>query len=270
MQVTSALTAAFEQSLTLRGRSRRTAEKYARTMELFAQWQATRGDIDEADALAEWINIGRRAGLSPGTIRQRLATGRSWLDWRGLDRGPLTDYKVPPLPQAEPHPLPGGIVDVRRMLDAASTDQSRHAVALGGLAGLRVAETLTLTRDDVQARRGATVLVVRGKGERRREVPVSGELLRYLDEMPAAGRLVPMSNSGARRAITRAAEEAGVSGSTGDGVSSHDLRATFATAVYERTRDIVLVQRLLGHSSVTTTQLYVSTSHEARVAAVEF
>lgn len=273
MQVDQALITAYEQSLTLRGRGRRTVEKYGRTMTQFAQWQralTTPDALDEADALAAWINEGRRGGLAAGTVRQRLAIARSWLDWRGLDRGPLADYKLPPLPQPSPHPLPDGVAAVRKMLAAARTTASRHAIALGGLAGLRVSETIALTREDVEQRGGATVLNIRGKGERRRIVPVSGELAVLLEEMPATGRLVPLSNTGARVAITRTADEAGVTGSTGAGVSSHDLRATFATEVYERTRDVILVQRLLGHASVTTTQVYISSSITEAQMAVEF
>lgn len=273
MQVTAPLVSAFEHSLTLRGRGRHTAEKYARTMLQFSQWQDATPDpdaVDEADALAAWINTGRHGGLAAGTVRQRLAIARSWLDWRGLDRGPLTDYKLPPLPQPTPHPLPDGIAAVRKMIAAARTDASRHAIALGGLAGLRVSETVALTREDVQTRGGNTVLTICGKGERHRVVPVSAELSEYLEQMPATGLLVPLSNTGARVAITRTADEAGVLGSTGAGVSSHDLRATFATEVYEKTRDIILVQRLLGHASVTTTQVYVGTSVSEAQMAVEF
>lgn len=153
------------------------------------------------------------------------------------------------------------------MIDKAATEQAMFAVALGGLAGLRVSETISLTRDDVL---GTGELRVKGKGEKTRRIPISSELARYLDKMPASGRLVAMSNAGARKAITTAAVNAGVTGHDGGVVSSHDLRATFATALYRATRDIVLVQRLLGHSDVKTTQVYVGTDETASRAAVEF
>ncbi|URG17442.1 XerC-like tyrosine recombinase [Rhodococcus phage Mbo2] len=258
--------AAYENSLTLRGRSSRTAAKYSTTVSAFLRES---GQVDETrlgTAWAEWINAARRT-MAAGTIRLRLTVGKSFCDFMQAAQGPLSDYKRPPLPEPVPHPLPGGVADVRLMADKAATEQAMFAVILGGLAGLRVSETISITRDDVLS---TGELRVKGKGEKERRIPISSELARYVDKMPAEGRLVPMSNAGARKAITVAAERAGIAGPEGEGVSSHDLRATFGTAVYDKTKDIVLVQRLLGHSDVKTTQVYIGANAQSTREAVEF
>lgn len=273
MNITPELVDKFEGSLRLHGRSSQTAAKYGRTISSFAAWRTGRPTGPVSTDLAQWL-ADDRDRLGAGTIRQRLATARSFCEFAQADSGPLAKYKVPPLPAPRPHPLPGGVPDGRRMIAASTTAPQRHAVALGLLAGLRVQEIVSVTRDAIRTRHHGgeryTVLVVRGKGGKEREIPVSSELAGLLAEMPATGPLVPLSNVGARRTITRAAALAGVTGSEGDPVSSHDLRATFATAVYHETRDILLVQRLLGHASVTTTQVYIESLVGEFRSAVEF
>lgn len=260
----------FEDHLLRRGRAASTARKYRASLESFAR-DITVGEAlyseNVAEELAGWITTGRSNGLSAATIRHRVAVARSFCGWLGANTTPLDDYKLPPLKAPDPHPLPGGIPDVYRMIEA-STGPVRHAIALGGLGGLRVSESISIGRSDVDSY--ARDLVVKGKGEKIRRVPISNSLQGFLNEMPKVGRLAPLSNSHARQLISDAAEAAKVVGSTGEGVSSHDLRATFATAVYQDTNDIVLVQRLLGHANVATTLTYIGTDQKAARRAVEF
>lgn len=260
----------FEAYLEARGVSSSTSRKYASLMSNFLAWHEgpRRTELD-AQRMVDWIHARRRAGDSAATTKLRLAAARAFCTYAGFDVKPLADYKSAPLPQRKAHPLPEGIDGVRAMLAAASRPEHAALIALCGLAGLRVNEAITLTRTDVLTRGSGQVLRVLGKGEKEREVPVSPELAGYL--LPAVeARLVPMSNSGARAAIAATAVRAGVPGPHGIPVSSHDLRATFATEVHNRTRDIVLVQKLLGHASVTTTQVYIGVDEAHAAAAVQF
>lgn len=263
----------FKQDILKRGRKLITANKYADTIALYDEWRVSQPVRDTADSLAEWINYGRSKGLSSAAIRQRLAIARAYCDFLKVDRGPLKDYKCPPMPLPVPHPLPGGMDSVKEMLAYESGD-GKFATALCAYAGLRIDEAVTIERQHVQIRsNGAsryTVLVIQGKGDREREVPVSDALADVLTEMPSKGRLVSLTNRGARAAITRIAHRSGVEGPHGSKVSSHDLRATFATAVYNKTHNIILVKNLLGHSSVKTTQLYIGGNVDETRQAVEF
>lgn len=256
----------FENSLILRGRARGTAHKYVRLMAEFSTWESDQQERGRGEQLVRWVASCRDAGQSAASVKLKLAAARSFGLHADVHVG---EYKAPPLPPARPHPLPGGIADVRRML-AVETGAGQHAVAFGGLAGLRVQESVSIKRDQHKISRSRRVLEVHGKGGKIRIIPVSTELDEYISAMPASGRLVPLCNSGARAAVTRIAKKAGVVAHDGGDVSSHDLRATFATEVYNKTSDIRLVQELLGHASVQTTQIYIGISDDAADRGVEF
>ena len=145
-------------------------------------------------------------------------------------------------------------------------------------AGLRVSEALGLDRDDLDLAGGGARVV--GKGDRERLVPVGDVavawLTRYLDEgrptLLAAGR-APMRRGGpvflsdrgrrmgrgqAWTAVKRAARRAGL----GERVSPHTLRHSFATHLLEGGADLRVVQELLGHASISTTQIYTHLTGE--------
>jgi site-specific recombinase XerD len=110
-------------------------------------------------------------------------------------------------------------------------------------------------------------LTVYGKGEKERIVPISNAAWEIIqipvirsfvgEDAPVVG----LRDRYARAVITRLAVQAGLRRR----VSSHDLRATFATAVYDKTLDQKLVQDLLGHSYGSTTEIYLGRStHQLR------
>ncbi len=78
--------------------------------------------------------------------------------------------------------------------------------------------------------------------------------------------LCPFSDRVARAIVTRLGRLAKLARE----ISSHDLRATYATIIQSKTKDILVLKELLGHASVTTTQAYPLTSLEAMREAVEF
>jgi site-specific recombinase XerD len=149
------------------------------------------------------------------------------------------------------------------MIEASRSHQHRALVALCGLCGLRVAEAISVKLSDIDTKE--MVLFVHGKGDKKRWVPLSDKAWRYL--APAAAeamiarraRVVTMADRTAREVITRLAVEAGLTRH----VSSHDLRATFGTAAYAKTKDLRAVQDLLGHASSKTTETYTGVSERA-------
>lgn len=262
----------FQVSLVERGRSAATARLYSDQIRRLHKWTATpQADMGaNADIIARWINQGREAGDGAATTRQKLAAARAYLRWLGEDLGPLGDYKAPPLPAPAPHPLPGGMADVERMLDRAAAEYTRPwlrtVVALGGYAGLRISESRSVTWQNYDTNRRE--LTVRGKGDKTRVVPVSTKLRKILADAPRPSidgtiALAP-TDSVVRKAITRLAYDIGL-----DDVSSHDLRATWATELYKATKDVMLVSRLLGHSSIATTQSYLGFDPQAAALAVD-
>jgi integrase/recombinase XerD len=234
--------------------------------------------------LAARTRRGRRAdpGLAPTSLRRRAAAIRGFYRYafgEGLIRVDVaSQLDLPRMPRLLPETLTQA--EVERLLAAPPEDARRDRALLELLyaAGLRISEALRLDLDDVSLD-GAFVRVV-GKGDRERLVPV-GEIA--LDAIRAwlagpraaivaAHHVVPVRGGplfvgarGTRLArqqawaiVKRAAEAAGLS----DRVSPHTLRHSFATHLLEGGADLRIVQELLGHASISTTQLYTHLTGE--------
>ncbi|MGI0131981.1 MAG: site-specific tyrosine recombinase/integron integrase [Thermoplasmata archaeon] len=144
-----------------------------------------------------------------------------------------------------------------------------HVLAFGGL---RVGELCHLTLEDIEFERN--LLHVRsGKGDKDREVVLEDRsraaVDRYLTERTLAGegstRLFPVGPVTVERIVRRAAKDAGIPRR----VTPHMLRHTLATALLSRGCDIRYIQKLLGHASVATTQIYTHVDTTALRAAYQ-
>jgi site-specific recombinase XerD len=203
-----------------------------------------------------------------------LTSLREFSKWAGYSEL-FTDYRAPDAGQAIPHPIPEGMAGVRKLLAATDNERQQALVALCGMAGLRLAEALSVTAADFiftqgGDRSGEATLRVRGKGDVTRYVPLSEEALRYLVApiarvMGTSNPVVPLNERFARRCITNL----GVKARLQRRIASHDLRATFATALYDRTKDQRLVQIALGHKSGRTTEGYIAVEARAIREGVE-
>lgn len=167
-----------------------------------------------------------------------------------------------------PHPLAGGLTDLRLLISATSAAHYRAHYAFQGLCGLRVAEAIAVRAADIDF--DQMDLRVHGKGAKERIVPISSEAWSLI--RPALGRLssfeasiVGLSDSGARSFIRDAGKRY-----LNRSIASHDLRATFATHLYEQTLDIRLVQGILGHADIHTTETYIKVKRDNMRKAVEF
>lgn len=154
--------------------------------------------------------------------------------------------------------------EARRLLDAAGSARDRALIAFGLYAGLRRDEMRHLDMGDVDLEAGQ-VFVRKAKGGKQRFVPLHRELraayLSHLngvlrDEGPLfEGRRGRLADRTIQDIVTKTARRAGLRG-----VHTHTLRHTFATAVYEAGQDLLAVKDLLGHESVSTTQIYTHLS----------
>lgn len=228
------------------------------------------GDQDDATtfetAAMQWLNEGRRT-WAPRTTNRKLACLKSLAKWMKLPSF-LGEY-LPPTPERlQPHPLPGGIADVKAMLDATTNLRKRALVALCGLVGLRVSEALAVTAADFERRNFGMWLHVRsGKGDKGRVVPVSEGAWSHLApvaEVITSGPLANWTDRRARQILTDLGNEA-----LGHHVASHDLRSTTITAIYDVTKSIRIAQELAGHSSASTTEGYIAVRDDDMRNAVE-
>ncbi|AKL88252.1 putative integrase [Gordonia phage GMA3] len=255
----------YESSLFRLGKSANTVRVYSNIVRQFM--------ASEHSDFLDWIIEARNNGASASLLKSRTAAMKSWSDYLGLDaeRKSLNEYKLPTVGAPTPHPVPGGVNIIRAAIAFATERETKLTLALGGLAGFRIAETLSVR--PVDWNKSTNLITIRGKGGKTRHVPVSRELAQiltaYAPENPKS-KYVNRQDRCARKKVTDLFGRMGVVHKNGKNVSSHDLRATFATEVYNGTGDIVKVQRLLGHSSVAQTQQYLGISDAAFHEAVNF
>lgn len=258
--------AQFQESLSVRGRSAHTVKSYGSDLsQLLLEVGVSSVPLSELEETGmRWLQS-KRGVLKAKTITRRLTSLKAFSKWVG-QRDNFLDYDAPTPEKPTPKPLAERMDGVRRMIEAADTEDMKVLIALCGFAGLRIHEALSIDPARVNLRdREMSVL---GKGEKWRAVPVSDELARIIG--PTVVRrfgestLVVMADRVARERITRLGERAGLR----DTVSSHRLRATFATTLMEQGKHLREVQELLGHASSVTTEVYTEVTMDRQRKAV--
>ncbi len=238
-------------------------------------------------AMRAWLAHLARRGLSKRSSARMLSAARSF--FRFLHRADVVEAnpaRAVGSPKLERH-LPGHLDrgQVETMLTAAATraQEGRFTdvrdlaiLELFYTAGLRHAELRGIDRRDLDLLGG--VVKVRGKGRKERIVPVGAPAQRALREYErvrdallsrvgtAGDRTAWFLSSRGKRISARALHDAVVARLSevdeGAGLSAHALRHTFATHLLDGGADLRAVQELLGHASITTTQIYTHTSVE--------
>ncbi len=223
-----------------------------------------------------------RKPLAPSSIARNLAAVRSfhkWLVREGIASGdPTTNVRAPKkadtLPKALTVQQVVAMLDTSALKDDAVGLRDTALLELLYATGARVTEAMNLTADDLDLDGEFPVVRLFGKGRKQRLVPlgshartaISAYLVRSRPILAAKGRGVPqlflntrgnpMSRQSAWEVIDRAAKAARIDAE----VSPHTLRHSFATHLLEGGASIREVQELLGHSSVSTTQIYTRLS----------
>ena len=266
------------------GLAKQTQASYRRDLEGLARWRdGAGGGLAAADraVLFDYFAWRTRQGYSPRSNARLLSTLRAFFALR-VRRGQRTDDPTALLdPPKLPRSLPKALSerDIEALLAAPDVSspiglRDRAMLELMYAAGLRVSELVGLPATAVNLRQG--VLRVTGKGGKDRLVPLGEEaqhwLQRYLAESrPAlAGRrappalfLDPAANPPTRQAfwslVKRHAAAAGIDPSK---ISPHGLRHSFATHLLNHGADLRALQMLLGHASLSTTQIYTLVARE--------
>lgn len=266
------------------GLARQTLESYRRDLEGMARWREGRaGGLAGADraALFDFLAWRTHDGYSPRSNARLLSALRAlygWLVRRG-ERGddPTALLEPPRLPRSLPKALAESEIDALLAAPDIATPlglRDRAMLELMYAAGLRVSELVNLPATAVNLRQGA--LRVTGKGSKERLVPLGEEaqhwLQRYLDvarpqlggkRALAALFLEPSGEAPTRQQfwhlVKRHAAAAGIDPRR---ISPHGLRHSFATHLLNRGADLRALQMLLGHASLSTTQIYTLVARE--------
>ncbi len=247
----------FQRLLQSQERSPCTVKQYghiARTVLAFAQKPLEEVTGRDLEAYREYLVLQRHYSKNSlyTTIRGLTCLFRSY----GLTTA--DDLEPPRRPERLPRYLNEEEVHrlLERVKDSPRDSAIVHVLAFGGL---RVGELCRLSLEDVEFERN--ILHVRsGKGDKDREVVLEDRtraaIDRYLADRKLSGegssRLFPVGPVTVERIVRRTAQEAGIPRR----VTPHMLRHTLATALLSRGCDIRYIQKLLGHASVATTQIY--------------
>jgi site-specific recombinase XerD len=253
-----------------------TRRAYGADIEEFCAWLEARGtDLDavEVRVLADyvaWLGGARRGKkLAPATISRKLAAVRAFLrNALGADRVP--DARLAPrrgrrLPDAP------AAAEIEHTLEALEGDdpialRNRTLVEVVYSAGLRSAEAVGLDLGDVDFEQ-ELVHIRRGKGGKERVVPLGEEAALWLGRYLRDGR--PALAKGANDALFLSVRGRRLDTSTLRRIVPHPhrLRHAFATHLLDGGADLRTIQELLGHSSLSTTQIYshVDPRHLRRV-----
>lgn len=284
MQLDRALDTYLRHVTIERGLSEHTIAAYRRDLAAYREWLAADGITDTAEVTPAVVGrfIADRAGAEPAPAATSLArmqsSVRGWhrfLAREGIeDDDPSGRLRPPKAPQRLPKALT--IDQVERLLAAPSAEdplgiRDRALLELLYATGARVSEAVGLDVDDLAH---GDVLRLRGKGSKERIVPigsfarsaVDAYLTRVRPGLAAKGRAsarlflgargAPLSRQSAWLVIRAAAEGAQITSE----VSPHTLRHSFATHLLQGGADVRVVQELLGHASVATTQIYTHVS----------
>lgn len=259
-----------------------TLASYRSDLGQFAIWlTARRQGLLQADRilLLEWLSALMERGLSARSVARKMSALRGFYRWTLRERLISVD---PTLLVARPkigRPLPKSLTeaDVEALLSAPQIEtplglRDRAMLEVSYAAGLRVSELVGLTLSQLNLRQGLVRII--GKGNKERLVPLGEEaqdwVVRYLrDSRPLllngqvddivfpSQRGQPMTRQTFWHRIKQLAIVAGVQ----KPLSPHTLRHAFATHLLNHGADLRVVQLLLGHSDLSTTQIY---THVAR------
>ncbi|MFG1611599.1 site-specific tyrosine recombinase XerD [Nonomuraea wenchangensis] len=265
-----------------RGLAANTLASYRRDLRRYmehlqARGRAELGEVGEADVQAFLAALREGDGEHPALVASSAARAVSAV--RGLHRFALREgvtahdpaHQVRPPRQLRRLPKAITVDEVERLIAASGPDGApltlRNRALLEVLygTGARISEAVGLAVDDLEDDQ----VRLRGKGGRTRVVPLGryaraaldAYLVRARPGLLAHGRGTPgiflnarggrLTRQGAWEVLQAAAERAGL-----DGISPHVLRHSFATHLLDGGADVRVVQELLGHASVTTTQVY--------------
>jgi integrase/recombinase XerD len=256
-----------------KGLARHTLESYARDLARLERWAGKTGrsvgDLTRPE-LRKWIAQLSREGLAPSSVARAVSATRGFFRFLMLDghikHHPAEDLDTPQKFSYLPKFLTEEEID--RLFSApdistAEGIRDRAMLELMYAAGLRVSELVSLKQAELDVHGG--VVNCHGKGSKERRVPIGKSAIHWLQQYAAVraaygkaaypnlflSRGKPLTRHLAWSMIKRYAADAGMSD-----VSPHTLRHSFATHLLQHGADSRSVQALLGHSDISTTQIY--------------
>jgi integrase/recombinase XerC len=258
-----------------------TLENYTRSINLLFQLHSKPVEELEPADIRRAVAMLHAKGLSPRTLALVLSAWRGWFRWlarhRGFKSNPALGIRAPKAPRSLPKAL--SVEAAQRLLDGSEQKgpiglRDRAMFELLYSSGLRLAELVALDADNDKLDLRQGEVTVTGKGSKTRTVPVGAKArdalrawlqVRAQVAVPrekalfvgARGKRISPAVVGARLAAWSRAS------GVGQRVHPHMLRHSFASHVLQSSQDLRAVQEMLGHSSISTTQIYTHLDFQA-------
>ena len=255
-----------------KGLAQNTIDSYRRDLESFAEFSLC--ELFQIDRLKinSFVRMLRESKLAPSSIIRKIASLRGFFKWAystGLiQKNPASTLEQPKVPQRLPKVV--SIKEIEEMLHNNLTPIEHVMMELLYSCGLRVSELVNLKLNDIDL--ASKYIRCFGKGSKERIIPMGEKAKTIIKEyLPIRDLLIKKYNIDSKKLLIldngRFATRQDVYSfvhSQGKlihkNISPHTLRHSFATHLLENGADLRIVQELLGHSDVSTTQLYTHIS----------
>lgn len=250
-----------------RSLARRTVEERSSVVIRLAQWRGQQPEtLTEGDIVIWLAEGGDWSANTRWTYYTNISAWFLWLQKRGyrLDN-PMVNIDRPKRSKGVPHPVSNQCI--QRLLAVRARKRTRAMVILAAFQGLRVHEIAKIRGEDFDL--VARTLTVTGKGGMTATLPLHHRVVEIAYKMPRRGFWFPGSDRGHQRreSVSQTIKEAMVrAGVTG---SAHWLRHWFGTALLEAGVDVRVVQTLMRHQHLATTEIYTKVSDRRRAEGID-
>lgn len=254
----------LETELRLRGFSQRTVDTYLKQNKLFLDYIKKKpSQVTEDDIKDYLVDVMTNKKLSARTASLKKSALKFFYD-NVLDKKIVT-LKTPKIPKSIPEVLTKD--EIKDLIDAAGSKKTKLIIKFLYSTGLRVSELINLKLNDL-ALKQKEGWVRKGKGSKDRFFKIPDSLTKDIEDYIKTldneeiylfpGKNNTLSARNIQKIIQKAAERAGIKKE----VSPHKLRHSYATHLLDNGVDIRMIQELLGHSNLSTTQIYTHVSKE--------
>lgn len=267
--------------------SQHTWENYQRDLLQFSQWLSKHTELKSLNEVAEfsvrqWISQLHREGLKSRSLQRKLSSLRSYYQYqikhKHISLNPAIDVRAPR--DSKPLPKTLDIEQVTQLLNIEGDDfisvRDKAIIELFYSSGLRLAELAGLQMADIDLK--AALVTVTGKGNKTRIIPIGAKAIealtnwlthraivnrRQIDDLFLSRQGTAISHRNIQLRMNHWQKKQGITQS----IHPHKLRHSFASHLLQSSGDLRAVQEFLGHSDISSTQVYTHLDYQ-HLAAV--
>ena len=248
-----------------RGSSKNTLESYKRDLLGFVEFLETSPDNCTELDIEKYMQYLAKMGLKSKSRARKLSSIKQFFTFLYIEKirkdNPAANVEPPKLEKSLPKYL--SLADVEKLLTESAKDtRLNFMLELLYAAGLRVSELISLKKNSIRSEGGEYYVFVKGKGSKERIVPLGKHAVTAMENYLAENDVKDWLFSSGKSHITRQRfgqllkDLALKAGLNPEKVSPHVIRHSFASHMLEHGADLRLVQELLGHEQIATTQIY--------------